>query len=249
MFLGNGQFLWICQDMPWWGLLWCWGVEVWGLKDSLLTFPHSVVCFLCCTNFFFWSLTAQLSSTMPSLAHDGSPRIAGPGVSAMYHHVCRWFATFCPLRSPVYCCIQCSELGYLGSIVSCQACCGWLQSSWWSLQHWYIWGTAWWMRAVAWCYHPAPVSTLHLRVASWLDPISAGIWMVAKASVVESIWTLDISIVSGSAPLLLCPSQLVILCEVMSAEQLRQHQPHHNGGLHQFQLHWPSSVFLHCCGV
>ena len=34
---------------------------------------------------------------MPSLAHDGSLRIAGPGVSAMYHRVCRWFATFCPL--------------------------------------------------------------------------------------------------------------------------------------------------------
>ena len=34
-----------------------------------------------------------------------------------------------------------------------------------------------------------------------------------------------------------CVYQLVILCEVMSAEQLQQHQPHHNGGLHQFQLH------------
>ena len=51
---------------------------------------------------------------------------------------------------------------------------------------------------------PTPVSTLHLRVTSWLGPISAGIWMVAKASVVESIWTSDISTVSGSAPLLLC---------------------------------------------
>ena len=52
---------------------------------------------------------------------------------------------------------------------------------------------------------PAPVSTLHLRVASWLGPISAGIWTVTKASVVESIWTSDISTVSGSAPFL-CPS-------------------------------------------
>ena len=34
---------------------------------------------------------------MLSLAHDGSPRIAGPGVSAMYHHVCRQFATSFPL--------------------------------------------------------------------------------------------------------------------------------------------------------
>ena len=46
---------------------------------------------------------------------------------------------------------------------------------------------------------PAPVSTLHLRVASLFGPISAGIWTVAKASVVESIRTLDISIVSRSA--------------------------------------------------
>ena len=34
---------------------------------------------------------------MPSLAHDGSPNIAGPGVSAMYHHVRRWFITVFPL--------------------------------------------------------------------------------------------------------------------------------------------------------
>ena len=34
---------------------------------------------------------------MPSLAHDGSPRIAGPGVSAMYHYVHRQFITFFPL--------------------------------------------------------------------------------------------------------------------------------------------------------
>ena len=34
---------------------------------------------------------------MPSLAHDGSPRIAGPGVSAMYHLVRRRFATRFPL--------------------------------------------------------------------------------------------------------------------------------------------------------
>ena len=52
---------------------------------------------------------------------------------------------------------------------------------------------------------PAPVSTLYLRVTSWLGPISVGIWTVTKASVVESIQTSDISTVSGSA-LLLCPS-------------------------------------------
>ena len=68
-----------------------------GHEDLCLTFPHSVVGFFCCTNFFFWRLTAQLSSTMPSLAHDGSPRMAGPGVSAIYHRVCRRFATLCPL--------------------------------------------------------------------------------------------------------------------------------------------------------
>ena len=41
---------------------------------------------------------------------------------------------------------------------------------------------------------------------------------------------------------------LVIPCEVVSAEQLQQHQLHHKVG-HQFQLHWPSYVFLLCCGV
>ena len=36
---------------------------------------------------------------------------------------------------------------------------------------------------------------------------------------------------------------------MVSAEQLWQYQLHRNEGLHQFQLHWPSSVFLLCCGV
>ena len=51
---------------------------------------------------------------------------------------------------------------------------------------------------------PAPVSTLHLRVTSLFGPISTGIWTVAKASVVESIWSLVNSIVSGSALLIIC---------------------------------------------
>ena len=51
---------------------------------------------------------------------------------------------------------------------------------------------------------PARVSTLHLRVASLFGQISAGIWAVVKALVVESIWTSDITTVSGSASLLLC---------------------------------------------
>ena len=68
-----------------------------GCWKSCLTILPSVVGFFCCTNFLFWRLTAQLSSTMPSLAHDGSPRIAGPSVSAMYHLVHRWFATSFPL--------------------------------------------------------------------------------------------------------------------------------------------------------
>ena len=33
MFLGNGQFLRIYLDMPWWGLLLYWGVVSWGVED------------------------------------------------------------------------------------------------------------------------------------------------------------------------------------------------------------------------
>ena len=35
MFLGNGQFLQIYLDMPWWDLLLCWGVEVSDLEGSV----------------------------------------------------------------------------------------------------------------------------------------------------------------------------------------------------------------------
>ena len=61
------------------------------LSRSCLTFSCSVVGFFCCTNFLCWRLTAQCSSTMLSLAHDGSPSIAGPGVSAMFHRVHRHY--------------------------------------------------------------------------------------------------------------------------------------------------------------
>ena len=108
-----------------------WRIEV--LKISCLTFLCFLVNFVCCTNFIFWKLSAQLSSTWPSLAHDGNPKIVGPGVSAMCHWVCRWFAISCPFGSPVYCCIQCSKLGYLRSTVSYQTCHHWLQSSWWTI--------------------------------------------------------------------------------------------------------------------
>ena len=41
-----------------------------------------------CGFFFSQKLIAQLSSTIPSLQHDVSPKISGPGVSATYHQVC-----------------------------------------------------------------------------------------------------------------------------------------------------------------
>ena len=52
---------------------------------------------------------------------------------------------------------------------------------------------------------PAPVSTLHLSVACWLGPISAGIFTVAYASVIASLHMSDIWISSGSVSPL-CPS-------------------------------------------
>ena len=122
--------IWICLDRVFLcvegGELRCW--------RSCFTFLPSVEGFFCCTNFLFWRLTAQLSSTMPSLAHDGSPRIAGPSVSAMYLQVCRWFATYFPLGVQSIVVSRCSKRGYFGSIVSCQVHHGWLQFSWWTIR-------------------------------------------------------------------------------------------------------------------
>ena len=65
------------------------------LVRSFCTCWHSVVGF-CSVSFFRRKRTAQLSSTIPSFEHDGSPKIAGPGVSAMYHQVCSRLAMFFP---------------------------------------------------------------------------------------------------------------------------------------------------------
>ena len=40
--------------------------------------------------------TAQLSSAIPTFERDGSPKIAGPGVSATYHWVGSLLVTFFP---------------------------------------------------------------------------------------------------------------------------------------------------------
>ena len=158
--------------------------------------------------------------------------------------VCRWFATSCSFGSPVYCCIQCSKLGYFGSHCKLSGICrGWFQSSCWTIS---IDTSGKQLGKCARSGMTLPPAcqcwpcTWESQV--WLGLISAGIWTVAKASVVESIQTSDISIISGSASLLLC---LVVSHSLwgVPVEQLRQHQLHHNGGLHQFQLHWPSSVF------
>ena len=88
------ESIWICLDEV------LFGVEGWrfdGLK-VLFDCPTFFCGFLLLHQLLLQRLTAHLRSTMPSLAHDGSPRIASPGVSAMYYLVCRQFATFCPLE-------------------------------------------------------------------------------------------------------------------------------------------------------
>ena len=115
-------------------------------------------------------------------------------------------------------------------------------------RHWYVWGTAWWMHAVAWNYH------LHqCRPCTWESQVclvqsqpasgqSQRLWLLSPSE----HWLTQLSQDQH------CSSYiwwLVVPCEIVSAEQLRQHQLHRNGGLHQFQLHWPSSVFLLCLGV
>ena len=131
MFLGNSQFLRIYQDMPWWGLLLYWGVVSWGVEDL-----DWLSCLL------WWASSAAPTFSSGGWLHSWAPQCQVwhmMGVLGLLVLVCllcttmvhRQFATSFSFGSPVYCCIQCSELGYFGSIVSCQACCGWLQSSWW----------------------------------------------------------------------------------------------------------------------
>ena len=65
------------------------------LVMSFCTCWHSFVGFWC-VSFFQQKCTAQLSFTIPNFEHDGSPKIAGPGVSAMCHWVCSQLVTFFP---------------------------------------------------------------------------------------------------------------------------------------------------------
>ena len=113
---------------------------------------------------------------------------------------------------------------------------------------WYIWGTAWQIHAVAWCYHlhQCQPCTWELQVVWVQSQLASGQSQRLLLLSLSKHWISQLfqdQLHSSYA------QWLVIPCEVMSAEQLWQHQPHHNGGLHQFQLHWPSSVFLLCCGI
>ena len=67
-----------------------------SFSRSSCTFWHSVIEVFCCVSFFCNKLTAQLSSTIPSLWHAGSPSIAGLGVSATNHRVWRRLVVLVP---------------------------------------------------------------------------------------------------------------------------------------------------------
>ena len=151
MFLGNGQFLWICLDMPWWGPLWCWGVEVLGLEDLCWLFY-----------ILFWVSSAAPTSSGGWL-HSWVP------LCKVWHMmgVQEWLVLVCLLCTimsvdglqlfvlwgsslllyPVFwtgvswICCKLSGMLWMTSVL--------LVNHW----HWYIWGTAWQMHAVAWCYH------------------------------------------------------------------------------------------------
>ena len=200
-FLGNGQFLQIYLVKPGWGLLLYWGMVSWGV-EGLVWLSYLQL----------WVSSAAQTFSSGGWLHSW-PQLCQVwhmmGVLGLLVPVC----LLCTIRSldglqhisfgsPIYCCIQCSKLGYFGFVVNCQVCHGWLVLL---VNH---------QQYMSGCLGnslvnvhsdmtpPAPVSTLHLRVANWLGPISAGTWTVAKASAVESIQTSDISTVSGSASLL-----------------------------------------------
>ena len=123
---------------------------------------------------------------MPSLAHDGSLRIAGSGVSTMYHWVCRWFATSFPLVVQSIAVSSVPNWGILDLLSAVRHVVDGLshfgEPS--ALIHL---GNSLANACSGMTLPPALVSTLHLRVTSSFDLISAGIWTVTKASVVESI--------------------------------------------------------------
>ena len=94
---------------------------------------------------------------------------------------------FLSFGGPVYGCIQCSKLGV--SWIHCRLSgMSWMTSVLLvNHQHWYIWGTAWQMHAVAWHYHLHQCQPLHLSLqVDWVQfQLASG--QFAKASVVESI--------------------------------------------------------------
>ena len=96
-------------------------------------------------------------------------------------------------------------------------------------QHWYIWGIAWQMCTVAWHYHPHQCQpcTWESQV-DWVQSQQASGWL--QRPLLLSLSEHQISQLSQDQLHSSCVWWLVILCEVMSAEQLQQHQPHYNGG-------------------
>ena len=203
MFLGNGQFLQIFLDMSWWGLLLCWRVVSWGVENLDWHFY-----------LLWWASSAAPTFSSGGWLHSWAPQCQVwhmMGVLGLLVPVCLlcniwsvdslqhlflWESSL--LLYPVFWTevfwIRCKLSGML-----------WMTSVLLvNHQCWYIWGTAWWMRTVAWHYHLHQCQPCTWGVASLFSPISAGIWTVAKASVVESIWTSDNSIVLGSVLLLIC---------------------------------------------
>ena len=80
--------VWVCLDEVFLS------IELFQVGEVLLYLSAFCCGFVLCV--FQQMHTAQLSSTIPNFEHDESPKIAGPGVSAMYHWVCSLLMMFFP---------------------------------------------------------------------------------------------------------------------------------------------------------
>ena len=128
------------------------------------------------------SSTAQWSSTMLSLVHEGSPSIAGPGVSATYHYLWRRLVIhqFLGVQSPwvlkVPNCLMGDPLYAVKHVEDGLSPVGFPSLS-------NLLGNSLANVRRGMMLPPASVSTLHFRVASLFFPMSAGNSILAKASI------------------------------------------------------------------
>ena len=175
----------------------CWGVV--KLARSHCILPHLEAGFLAgLSGLCLWvSQTAQFNWMIPSFDYKGRPCVAGPGLSATYHWMCRPLECLWPFSSHLMAVSRAQKCGMLDPLYAVRLVSEGQRPIGLLVEAMHLGNTL----AKTWSgitLPPAAMSPLHIGLPHFFYPTSAGRLTVAQVWVIKSMLTSVIQMESWS---------------------------------------------------